>query len=208
MTRPRILRAQQQLTPAPGDLAFGAPFGMLETCKDAAPVAIDHEAAMKNYSTTKAEVQYIPAVQILNDRGNFSASLGVLALPQPQPALRVGLPEGPLREAVGGAVGLQTPGPAVLAVHRAAVGPEVQGPAQVAPLVDRQAGERLPGDHFGVELLGEREVTAVGVVVQDREIGVARRGVGLIIGLVALGIALTPGAGARVGAFFAQLITG
>lgn len=38
--------------------------------------------------------------------------------------------------------------------------------------------------------------------------GVARRGVGLIIGLVALGIALTPGAGARVGAFFAQLITG
>lgn len=38
--------------------------------------------------------------------------------------------------------------------------------------------------------------------------GVARRSVGLIIGLVALGIALTPGAGARVGAFFAQLITG
>jgi hypothetical protein len=38
--------------------------------------------------------------------------------------------------------------------------------------------------------------------------GVARRGVGLLIGLVALGIALTPGAGARVGAFFAQLITG
>lgn len=38
--------------------------------------------------------------------------------------------------------------------------------------------------------------------------GVARRGIGLIIGLVALGIALTPGAGARVGAFFAQLITG
>lgn len=38
--------------------------------------------------------------------------------------------------------------------------------------------------------------------------GVARRGVGLIIGLVALGIALTPGAGAEVGTFFAQLITG
>ena len=38
--------------------------------------------------------------------------------------------------------------------------------------------------------------------------GVARRAIGLIIGLIALGIALTPGAGARVGAFFAQLITG
>ncbi|WP_433784273.1 hypothetical protein ACQPX6_29140 [Actinomycetospora sp. CA-101289] len=38
--------------------------------------------------------------------------------------------------------------------------------------------------------------------------GVARRSIGLLIGLVALGIALTPGAGARVGAFFAQLITG
>ena len=38
--------------------------------------------------------------------------------------------------------------------------------------------------------------------------GVARRSIGLIIGLIALGIALTPGAGARVGAFFAQLITG
>lgn len=38
--------------------------------------------------------------------------------------------------------------------------------------------------------------------------GVARRGVGLIVGLVALGIALTPGAGARVGQFFSGLITG
>jgi benzoate 4-monooxygenase len=52
---------------------------MLVAGRDAAPVAINHEEAMKGYSTTKAEVQYIPAVQILNDRGTFSASLGVLA---------------------------------------------------------------------------------------------------------------------------------
>ena len=42
-------------------------------------MAIDIEDAMKRYDEGKAELQYIPAVQILNDRGNFSASLGVLA---------------------------------------------------------------------------------------------------------------------------------
>ena len=63
-----------------GDLAFGAPFGMLSECRDAAPVAIDHDQAMAGYGgEKKVDVQYIPAVQILNDRGNFSASLGVLA---------------------------------------------------------------------------------------------------------------------------------
>lgn len=61
-----------------GDLAFGAPFGMLQACRDAAPVAINHDEAMADYSKKKCEVQYIPAVQILNDRGTYSASLGVL----------------------------------------------------------------------------------------------------------------------------------
>lgn len=61
-----------------GDLAFGNPFGMLEKCMDAAPVAVSQEIAMEGFGSTKCEVTYIPAVQILNDRGNFSASLGVL----------------------------------------------------------------------------------------------------------------------------------
>lgn len=62
-----------------GDLAFGQPFGMLQVCKDAVPVAISHEKAIAAYGSDSIEVEYIPAVQILNDRGTFSASLGVLA---------------------------------------------------------------------------------------------------------------------------------
>lgn len=61
-----------------GDLAFGAPFGMLLAARDAAPVAVDHEQAMASYGKEKSEVQYIPAVQVINDRGTYSASLGVL----------------------------------------------------------------------------------------------------------------------------------
>jgi len=62
-----------------GDLAFGAPFGMLSACQDAAPVAVSHEKTMASYGEEEIEVVHIPAVKILNDRGNFSASLGVLA---------------------------------------------------------------------------------------------------------------------------------
>lgn len=62
----------------PGDLAFGSPFGMLQACRDAAPVAVSQEDAMAGYGGKQCDVVYIPAVQILNDRGNFSASLGVL----------------------------------------------------------------------------------------------------------------------------------
>ncbi|EMD34717.1 hypothetical protein CERSUDRAFT_116910 [Gelatoporia subvermispora B] len=62
-----------------GDLAFGAPFGMLHACADSAPVAISHEAAMKNYGDDAApEVEHFPAVQVLNSRGEYSASMGVL----------------------------------------------------------------------------------------------------------------------------------
>ena len=51
----------------PGDLAFGAPFGMLIACKDSAPVAVSHKAAMAAYGSaekSKVEIQYFPAVQI------------------------------------------------------------------------------------------------------------------------------------------------
>lgn len=47
--------------------------------KDSAPVAISHEDAMDSYGNdAKCEVINIPAVQILNDRGEYSASMGVL----------------------------------------------------------------------------------------------------------------------------------
>lgn len=55
-----------------GDLAFGAPFGMIAAQKDAAPM-LERSSAGE-----KAEVKYVPAVQVLNDRGDYSASMGVL----------------------------------------------------------------------------------------------------------------------------------
>ncbi|EIN08191.1 cytochrome P450 monooxygenase pc-bph [Punctularia strigosozonata HHB-11173 SS5] len=62
-----------------GDLAFGQSFGMLHACKDSAPVALSQDEAMKAYGSASGyKVVSIPAVQILNDRGEFSASIGVL----------------------------------------------------------------------------------------------------------------------------------
>jgi benzoate 4-monooxygenase len=61
-----------------GDLAFGSPFGMIMAAKDSAPVAVSHKDAMDSYGNeTKCEVVFIPAVQILNDRGEYSATMGV-----------------------------------------------------------------------------------------------------------------------------------
>ncbi|KAF8319191.1 cytochrome P450 monooxygenase pc-bph [Cantharellus anzutake] len=53
-----------------GDLAFGSPFGMLQAEKD--------EAAVLMPGDTPDKTVYLPAIQILNDRGNYSASLGVI----------------------------------------------------------------------------------------------------------------------------------
>lgn len=63
-----------------GDLAFGSPFGMLLAAKDSAPVATSYEKAIASYGEegVAPEVVSIPAVQILNDRGEFSAAMGVL----------------------------------------------------------------------------------------------------------------------------------
>ncbi|PIL27720.1 cytochrome P450 [Ganoderma sinense ZZ0214-1] len=65
-----------------GDLAFGAPFGMLTACKDSAPVAVSFQAAMASYgsaaSSKEIQIEHFPAVQVLNDRGEYSASMGVL----------------------------------------------------------------------------------------------------------------------------------
>ena len=56
-----------------GDLAFGAPFGMLEKGKDIAEIR----------KTPDAPVTYAPAVEVLNRRGEVSGTLG--CLPQLKP---------------------------------------------------------------------------------------------------------------------------
>ena len=62
-----------------GDLAFGAPFGMIQAAKDSALVPINQWAAMNSYGNkTAVDVVEIPAIQILNGRGEYSMSMGVL----------------------------------------------------------------------------------------------------------------------------------
>jgi len=63
-----------------GDLSFGSPFGMLQAAKDIAAVAKSQTNAMATYGKEEAEVdvEYFPAVRILNERGDYSASMGVL----------------------------------------------------------------------------------------------------------------------------------
>ncbi|QRV78958.1 cytochrome P450 family protein [Ceratobasidium sp. AG-Ba] len=55
-----------------GDLAFGAPFGMIAAQKDVAPM-LDPTTVGE-----KPEIKYVSAVRVLNDRGDYSASMGVL----------------------------------------------------------------------------------------------------------------------------------
>jgi benzoate 4-monooxygenase len=56
-----------------GDLAFGAPFGMLEKGKDITEIQM----------TPGSEITYAPAVEVLNRRGEVSGTLG--CLPQLKP---------------------------------------------------------------------------------------------------------------------------
>ena len=55
---------------------------MLIACKDSAPVAVSYHAAMASYgsaaSSKEIQIEHFPAVQVLNDRGEYSASMGVL----------------------------------------------------------------------------------------------------------------------------------
>ncbi|KAI5449864.1 hypothetical protein NCC49_003980 [Naganishia albida] len=51
-------------------LAFGKSFGMIKAAKDIAPVRLEGSN----------ETLYLPAIQILNDRGEYSATLGVLPM--------------------------------------------------------------------------------------------------------------------------------
>lgn len=71
-----------------GDLAFGSPFGMIMNAKDSVPVAVSQKDAMNSYgSNNEVAFVHIPAVQILNDRGEFSASMGAFP-PSWRPWLR------------------------------------------------------------------------------------------------------------------------
>ncbi|QRW07861.1 cytochrome P450 family protein [Ceratobasidium sp. AG-Ba] len=78
-----------------GDLAFGAPFGMIAAQKDVAPM-LDPTTVGE-----KPEIKYVSAVRVLNDRGDYSASMGVLpawclagmAVAAVEKRLKFGLPE-------------------------------------------------------------------------------------------------------------------
>ncbi|KAJ7663454.1 cytochrome P450 monooxygenase [Mycena rosella] len=59
-----------------GDLAFGASFGMITAAKDVAPVPVPDALSDVNFS--KPDVVHIPAVAVLNGRGEYSMSTGVL----------------------------------------------------------------------------------------------------------------------------------
>ncbi|KAG6883678.1 hypothetical protein C0993_004699 [Termitomyces sp. T159_Od127] len=65
-----------------GDLAFGAPFGMIKAAKDVARVPKNQSEAQAISSYGKAsrpeDIAEVPAVKILNGRGEYSMSLGVL----------------------------------------------------------------------------------------------------------------------------------
>ncbi|RXW15522.1 hypothetical protein EST38_g10327 [Candolleomyces aberdarensis] len=63
-----------------GDLAFGEPFGMLKAAKDSALVPKNPEQVMNSYGkeTLASDVLSIPAIQILNGRGEYSMSMGAI----------------------------------------------------------------------------------------------------------------------------------
>ncbi|OCH87964.1 cytochrome P450 monooxygenase pc-bph [Obba rivulosa] len=69
-----------------GDLAFGKPFGMLESGKDIARVAKDYKDAMRSYNskeylpewTPAYEEEEIPAVSSVNARSEYTILVGTL----------------------------------------------------------------------------------------------------------------------------------
>lgn len=56
-----------------GDLAFGSPFGMIEAGRDAAPMVLQTDSSEHGDGL----VVDVPAVEVLNRRGEFSALLGL-----------------------------------------------------------------------------------------------------------------------------------
>jgi benzoate 4-monooxygenase len=62
------------------DLCFGFPFGMIGTAQDSAPVALAQDDVIASYGRTGPEfaTARFPAVEVINGRGEFSATMGVL----------------------------------------------------------------------------------------------------------------------------------
>ena len=126
---------------------------MLVACKDSAPVAVSHKEAMAAYGTTEKEnmkIEYFPAVQVLNDRGEYSASLGVLP-----PYLR------PLAKRIpwfsrGNQAVQRLAGIAVAAVARRMANPQVD---RVDLLAKLQEGRDDNGDPMGREELTAEALT-------------------------------------------------
>ncbi|TRM63528.1 cytochrome P450 [Schizophyllum amplum] len=77
-----------------GDLAFGAPFGMIEAGADAAQIPKRQDEAMGKYGGDhdSIETASVPAVRILNGRGEFSMTMGCIP-PRWRPVIKRVLPE-------------------------------------------------------------------------------------------------------------------
>jgi benzoate 4-monooxygenase len=125
-----------------GDLAFGAPFGMLEAGADIAEVR----------PSSGAPAFYAPAVEILNRRGEVSATLGII--PQLKPYARW-LPDPFFRQGVEAVQNL-----AGIAIAR------VQNRLQNPPDINRkdllarlQEGRDEKGEPLGVEELTAEALT-------------------------------------------------
>ncbi|KAJ7095518.1 cytochrome P450 [Mycena epipterygia] len=60
-----------------GDLALGTPFGMLASAHDAAPIPAT-PAALTDITFANPDITHIPAIAVLNGRGEYAAAMGVL----------------------------------------------------------------------------------------------------------------------------------
>ena len=58
-----------------GSLAFGRPFGMVSAGKDVAPVSAP---VSSTGSASAGKVEHLPAIEILNRRGEYSATMGCI----------------------------------------------------------------------------------------------------------------------------------
>ena len=135
-----------------GDLAFGSPFGMIAAAKDSVPVAKSQEQALSMYGedASKCETISIPAIKILNDRGEYSAAIGVLP-PWVRPFVKRYIPwysRG--SEAVKNLAGLAI----------AAVAKRLASPAYRADLLSKlQEGKDEDGNPMGREELTAESLT-------------------------------------------------
>jgi benzoate 4-monooxygenase len=58
-----------------GSLAFGRPFGMVSAGRDVAPVSTP---ASTSGTTSSSQIEHLPAIEILNRRGEYSATMGCI----------------------------------------------------------------------------------------------------------------------------------